>query len=233
MQRLPCLVLCVLALLLSSGPAAEVRAQESTDSTRYAVTYVGVRPAARMSAIAAFRQYREASRKENGFVRLELFEQLAPQGHFALVETWRDQQAFDAHAGAAHARQFRDTLQPIRTTAYDERPYKVFTIAPPTGAPGGDAVHVVSHVDVIGGVQAGGPDLVRKVAEASRPERGAVRYDVLQHMMRANHFTVVETWASQAAFEAHAAAAHTRQYRDAMAPVTGSPLDERVYKAVE
>ena len=29
------------------------------------------------------------------------------------------------------------------------------------------------------------------------------------------------------------AAAHTRQYRDAIQPMTGSPLDERVYKAIE
>jgi hypothetical protein len=33
--------------------------------------------------------------------------------------------------------------------------------------------------------------------------------------------------------DAHAAAAHTRQYRDELQPMTGSPLDERVYKVVE
>jgi len=29
------------------------------------------------------------------------------------------------------------------------------------------------------------------------------------------------------------AAAHTRQYRDTLQPMTGSPLDERVYKGIE
>jgi quinol monooxygenase YgiN len=186
-----------------------------------------------MSAITAFRQYREASRKEDGSARLELFEQVGPPGHFAIVEAWRDQQAFDAHSGAAHTKQFKDTLQPVRITGYDERPYKTFTIAAATGTQTGDAVHVVSHVDTVGGEKGGGPDLVRKVAEASRRERGSLRYDVLQGMTRANHFTVVETWANQAAYEAHAAAPHTKQYREAMVPVTGSPLDERIYKAIE
>jgi quinol monooxygenase YgiN len=51
--------------------------------------------------------------------------------------------------------------------------------------------------------------------------------------MRANHFTVVESWANQAALDAHAAAAHTRQYRDVLQPMAGSPLDERVYTAVD
>jgi quinol monooxygenase YgiN len=51
--------------------------------------------------------------------------------------------------------------------------------------------------------------------------------------MRANHFTVIETWQNQKALDAHIAAVHTKQYRDELAPMTGSPLDERVFKAVE
>ena len=51
--------------------------------------------------------------------------------------------------------------------------------------------------------------------------------------MRGNHFTVIEGWRNQQALDAHVAAAHTRQYRDAIQPMTGSPLDERVFKAIE
>ena len=54
--------------------------------------------------------HRDASRKDDGFVRFDLFEQVGRPGHFAIVETWRDQQALDAHASAAHAGRFRDTL---------------------------------------------------------------------------------------------------------------------------
>ena len=57
--------------------------------------------------------------------------------------------------------------------------------------------------------------------------------DIVQHSMRANHFTVIEGWRNQQALDAHVAAAHTRQYRDAIQPMTGSPLDERVFKAIE
>ena len=56
---------------------------------------------------------------------------------------------------------------------------------------------------------------------------------IVQHVMRANHFTVIETWRNQKALDAHAAAAHTRQYRDELQPMTGSPLDERVHKPIE
>jgi len=72
-----------------------------------------------------------------------------------------------------------------------------------------------------------------RLAEASRNEKGNVRFDILQHAMRANHFTIVEAWQSQGALDAHAAASHTRQYRDTLQPMAGGPLDERLYKSVE
>jgi len=55
----------------------------------------------------------------------------------------------------------------------------------------------------------------------------------LQHTTRANHFTVIETWENRKALDAHAAAQHTKLYRDRLQPMSGSPLDERLYKAVE
>ena len=73
----------------------------------------------------------------------------------------------------------------------------------------------------------------RRLADASRRDEGNLQFDVLQHAMRANHFTIVETWQNQKALDAHAAAEHTRQYRDALQPISGSPLDERLYKVVE
>jgi quinol monooxygenase YgiN len=48
-----------------------------------------------------------------------------------------------------------------------------------------------------------------------------------------NHFTVIAIWQNQQALDAHDAAPHTKQYREVLQPISGSPLDERVYKAVE
>jgi quinol monooxygenase YgiN len=232
MPRTLFLLLGVVSLAGSTQPAP-VHAQTSAETLRYAVTYVDVMPSARAQAVTAMRRYRDGSRREQGHVGVELFEQVGQPGHFAIVETWGDQQAFDARANAAGTKQFRDALQPLRVTGYDERPYKTFSVGEVAGRASSDAIHVVTHVDTVGGAQGGGPDLVRKVAEASRREPGCVRYDILQHVMRANHFTVIETWRDRAAFEAHAAAAHTKQYREAMMPVTGSPIDERIYRIVE
>jgi quinol monooxygenase YgiN len=199
----------------------------------HAVAYVDVMPASRAPAVAALKQYRDASRKDDGFVRIEFFEQIGRPGHFAVIETWRDQKASDAHGMAAHTQQLLSTLQPIRSSGYDQRPYKTVTVGPAPAAASGQTIFVITHVDVVPNPQNDPPGLLKRLAETSRSEKGNVRFDVLQHMMRANHFTIVEAWQNQSALDAHAAAAHTRQYRDTLQPMAGGPLDERLYKAVD
>jgi quinol monooxygenase YgiN len=227
--RRPSITLVALVML---APAATVLAQ-TADTARYAVAYVEVTPAGVPQATKAFQTYRQAASKETGFVAFDMFEQIGRAGHFVLVETWRDQAAFDAHQTAASLTTLKDALQPIRVSGYDQRPYKTLTVMPARAAAGRNAVIVVSHVDIGGGGQVDVPAMLRTLADASRAEPGNLRFDVTQHTMRANHFTVVEVWADQQALDRHAAAAHTKQYRDEVQPVSGSPLDERAYRRIE
>jgi quinol monooxygenase YgiN len=221
----------LLALTLLAVYAGRASAQGvAADAAFCAVSYVEVRAPAASTAVAALKQYREANRHAEGFVRFDIFEQVGRPGHFALIETWRSQQAFDAR-GTAAQEQLLKTLAPIRVSNYDQRPYKTLSLGAAPPAATGQAVSVIAHVDVSPDPRVA-PMLVR-LAEAARAEAGNLRFDVMQHTMRANHFTVVETWQSQQALDAHVADARTRQYRDELQPLTGSPLDERVYKAVE
>jgi quinol monooxygenase YgiN len=188
-------------------------------------------PASRSAAIAALKQYRDASRRlDAGFGHLEFFEQLGRPGHFAIVEAWSNQQTFDARDATAQ-KQLQDALKAIRVSGYDLRPYKALTVDSTPRATSIRAVVVVTHVDVTPNPVV--PEMLKRLADAGRREDGNVRFDVLQHTMRANHFTVIEIWRDQKALDAHVAAAPTRQYRDELQPMTGSPLDERVYKAGE
>src|SRR5215475_12653094 len=211
-------------LLLLISPIL-LAVQAPTDTTFYTVSYVDIAPASKPAAIAAFKQYRDASRKDEGFVRYEFFEQVGRPGHFSLIETWSNQKAFDTHANASHTKEFRTKLDPIRLSDYDSRPYKTLSLGTPPGAANDRATFVITHVD-IGGQGTNAADLLKRLAETSRREDGNLRFDVLQHAMRANHFTVIEVWQNQKALDTHAASAHTRQYREALGPISGSPLDE-------
>ena len=223
----------VVSLALALSNLATQAVDTPADTAFYAVSYVEVNASSRSAAVAAFKQYRGANQHlagAAGFVRLDTFEQIGRPGHFALIETWRDQKAFDARDQAIQT-QLLDALKGIRISGYDQRPYKTLTVGPAPPPSGSRAIVVVSHVDVTPNPQV--PIMLKRLAEASRPEQGNLRFDVLQHTMRANHFTVIEIWRDQKAFDAHVAAAHTKQYRDELQPMTGSPLDERVYQVVD
>ena len=222
-------MLRLLPLLIST---VLLSAQAPPDATAYSVAYVDISLTSKTAAINAIKQYREASRKDDGFQRIEFFEQAGRAGHFCIIETWADSKDLSAHAASANAKDFRGKIDAMRLSDYDERPYKTLSLGAAQGGGNGGSTFVITHVD-IGGQGTNAADLLRKLAEASRKEEGNLRFDVLQHAMRANHFTVIEQWQTTKALEKHAAANHTKEYRNSLAPIAGSPLDERLYKLVE
>jgi quinol monooxygenase YgiN len=202
----------------------------AADPRFYAVSYVEVEASsqARTAAVTALRRYQSTSRSQDGFLAMEAFEQAGRAGHFAFIETWRDQAAFDRRDQSAQT-QLLEALQPIRISDIDRRPYKTLTTVPAGAAPAG-TVYVITHVDASPTPQL--PMLLQQLAADSRRDTGNLRFDIVQHTMRANHFTIVEAWRDRKALDDHAAAPHTRQYREAFGPMAGSPLDERVFEAV-
>jgi quinol monooxygenase YgiN len=222
MQRL--LPLVISTLLLG--------AQAPRDGNAYSVAYVDIVPASRTAAITAIKQYRDASRKDDGFQRIDFFEQAGRPAHFCIIETWANNKDIDAHAASANAKDFRAKIDSMRLSDYDQRPYKTLSLGAAHNDGSSRITFVITHVD-IGGQGTNAADLLHKLAEASRKEEGNLRFDVLQHAMRANHFTVIEEWQTVKAIETHAAATHTKEYRNSLGPIAGSPLDERFYKVVE
>jgi len=219
--------LLVSALLL--GPTA---AQAPAPTTFHSVFYIEVDASAssQSKAEAALKLYRDASAKEDGFEKLDLFEQAGRPGHYVAIETWRDQATFDKRSPAIE-KQLVDTLQPIRTSDLDRRPYKTLAVSAGTGTVNAQTVFVITHVDVSPSPQVA--MLLQRLAEDSRKDEGNLRFDVLLHTMRSNHFTVIEAWRNRDALNAHTAAQHTRQYREALGPLLGSPLDERLFERLQ
>jgi len=211
--------------------AAQNRGPATTDPAFYAVSYVEVMPASRAAAVAALKQYRDLSRKDTGVVSVEIFEQSGRPAHFVVLEKWADQKAFDAHGMAEHTKQMLSKFDSFRLGSYDQRPYRTLSVGTAPATPNDRALVLISHVD-FAGPQFDAPALLRKMADDSRKTEGNVRFDVLQHAMRLNHFTIVEVWQSEKAHDAHAASSQTRQFRDTIAPALGSPLDERALKVV-
>jgi quinol monooxygenase YgiN len=198
----------------------------------YVVTYVEVLPTAVKDAAPVLGQYRDASRKETGNLRLEIAQEAGRATRFVVLSIWSDQKAFDAHGKAAAATAFREKLKAIQAAPYDERVHSGFAVATPaTSRPAG--VVVATHVDVPPPFKDTVEPMLRQLSEASRTESGNLRFEVGQQANRPNHFTVVEVWADQGAYEAHVGAAHTRQFREKLGPMVGALYDERLYRPVD
>lgn len=191
------------------------------------VVYVEVALSVRQQALKAFADYAAEIKQQDAFESIELFEQRERPGHYVLIETWRNQAALEARA--VEQVMLATWLEKLRISNVDRRPYKTLDIAPAKTAAEG-AVYVISHVDAAPNEAV--PGILQQWVTASRAEPGNVRFDMMQHQQRGNHYTVIEIWRDEAALQEHVEAAHTRRFRDQFGPFAGSPLDERLFDAV-
>jgi quinol monooxygenase YgiN len=93
------------------------------------VDFLGGDPAIAATAAPLVKTLAEASQKEAGTLRYDVYRQPPPRiNHYQVVAVWPDAKAFDAHEVAAHTRQFRDATaqggRAWRANLYDQRLYK-------------------------------------------------------------------------------------------------------------
>jgi len=221
------------ALALPLAAMTTARAQDAADPTVYMVTYIDVMPATRGSDAGFLQQLAVASRKDAGAVRYEVFQRSAPSNQFAIIEIWKDQQAYDAHAASAAAKTFRQQIEPNLIAPIDERPYVGLAVGPKDGAavPASGTV-AISHVDVIPPKKDDGIAALKALAGPTREDQGNLRFDAYQQKARPNHFTVIEVWRNQRAADAHELGGPTKQFRQVLSGATGALYDQRWYKAL-
>ncbi len=102
----------------------------------------------------------------------------------------------------------------------------------PAKEPGG-AVYIISFVDATPNFAMDCAKLLVQFAAESKKDPGVVRFEVLRQDSRGNHFMMSEVWRSRQAFEAHEAAEHTKQFREKLQPMLGSPFDQRVHSLLQ
>jgi quinol monooxygenase YgiN len=221
--------LLLAAMMTALIPVPAIHAQEAP---LYTVSYIDVAPANRATAAGLLRQLANDSRKDEGNVRFEILQRTAPSNQFAIVAIWKDQKAYDAHSAAAHVKEFREKIKPFLISAIDDRSHTGLEIGDASSKIGRGAVYVVTHVDVPPPRKDECVAALKALVAESRKEANAVRFEVFQQGNRPNHFSVVEIWRNQRAYDGHITAAHTKKFRDQLTPMTGALYDERLYRAL-
>jgi quinol monooxygenase YgiN len=220
----------VLAMVLT--PTVSISKAQSQDANVYIVSYIDVTPGARGTVAGMLRQLATASRKDEGNTRFEILQRTAPSNQFAIVSIWKDQKAYEGHVAAAHTKDFREKIKPHLISAIDDRVHTGMEIAGSGGNAPRGAIYVVTHVDVPPPRKDECIAALKTLVADSRKEAGGVRFEIFQQGNRPNHFSVVEIWKNQKAYDDHITAQHTRAFRDQLTPMSGALYDERTYKAL-
>ncbi|HLK82738.1 MAG TPA: antibiotic biosynthesis monooxygenase [Xanthobacteraceae bacterium] len=220
----------IAAAAAAVAPAA--MAQAPAGGTAYVVTYIEVVPSAKAEAGDLLKQVAVASRKEAGNQRYDILQRIDRDNQFVILEAWTDQKAAEAHASGGALKQFKDKLKPLQAGFYDERPSVGIAVAPSPASLSEGAIYVITHVDVAPPRKDDCIALLKSLADDIRKEPNAEGFAAWQQTNRTNHFTVTEVWKNLAAYDAHIAAASTKEFREKLGPMSGALYDERFYKSL-
>jgi quinol monooxygenase YgiN len=113
------------ATVVFIGLGSPAGAQDA-DERLYVVTHVDVLgPTGAAEAAKMLHQFAVDSRNDQGSVRFEVLRDPDRLNHFTMVEVWRTRQNFESHLAASHSRAFREKLQPMLGSPFDERLHKL------------------------------------------------------------------------------------------------------------
>ena len=216
---------------LAASAAAQTPAPSPALVAIARVVYVEVAPSEAGRIINVLKAYRQAAQKAPGVAHVAVLQQIGRPNLFAIHEKWIDGPSLQAHLGSADNRKLRDDLQSALISPLDERLLAAITAQPANRAVSDQSVYVLTHADA-GARREDVPGWLQELAATARQENGNTLFDATVQPNRTNHFTMIEVWTDQKAYEAHATAASTRKFRAAFAPVSGALYDERIYKSI-
>ena len=107
-------LLCSTAGLHSQQPAVG-------EAEVYVVAHGDVVPSSAAAASTLLKAYAASCLQVPGAQRFEVMREAGRPNHFTLVEVWQSEAARQAHEESAATRRFRDQLQPLLGSPFDER----------------------------------------------------------------------------------------------------------------
>jgi quinol monooxygenase YgiN len=109
--------------LASSALLVACAAAQTTGKRLYVVTHVDIIGTGTNlpNGIALMREFAADSQKDPGAIRVEVLQQDSRKNHFTIVEEWQSRKAFEVHWAAEHSKRFREKIEPMLGSPFDER----------------------------------------------------------------------------------------------------------------
>jgi quinol monooxygenase YgiN len=219
---------CALGLFAAAGAYAAA----PPPSAVFVTTFVEVLPGSATQAAQALRDYRAAARGEPGLLEGDVYQEIGTPSRFVTNEVWQDMAAFNAHMQAAARNALSDKLKPIEFGPPDARIHYAHFVSEKNAAPPASSIFVLSHLDVTPNQLPTLLEIMNPLTENSAKEPGAEVYEIIRQGLMpgmGNHFRLFEVWTNEKAWEDHNMAAHSQTFRAKLAPLLGTPYDQRKY----
>ena len=112
----------VFVVLLSAAVWVQGQTKTSNgEKALYVVTHIDVYPNFAADTAALLKEFSWDSMKDEGAIRFEVLRDVERTNHFTVVEVWKSRKTYEAHLTASHSKPFRDRLQPMLGSPFDER----------------------------------------------------------------------------------------------------------------
>ena len=104
--------------------------------------------------------------------------------------------------------------------------------APPAVPADVSPLYVVTYVEARPNAKDEAAALLKSYRAASRATAGNMRSLVVRSVVRPGQFVVVAAWKDKAAWDAHMAAAGTKEFREKLASLRNAPADDRFHNSL-
>jgi quinol monooxygenase YgiN len=198
----------------------------------FVTTFVEVLPGSAAQAADALRAYRAAAKGEPGLLEGDVYQEIGTPSRLVTNEVWQDMAAYNAHMMAPARNALWDKLKPIEFGPPDARIHYAHFVSEKNAAPPANSIFVLSHLDVTPPQLPTLLEIMNPLTENSAKEPGAEVYEIIRQGLTpgmGNHFRLFEVWTNEKAWEVHNMAAHTQTFRAKLAPLLGTPYDQRKY----
>jgi quinol monooxygenase YgiN len=221
----------LLALLPKVGIASATEVNAGPESL---LTFIEVRVEMRGHAGNSLREQVNAAREHQGSPgQIVMMQEIARPERFVMLE--RGAPGVLA-AGGMNPRTFTEGITDDLVAPPDQRLNREFDETATTNRARIDArasFYVITHVDIAAQDLTQIETALHKLAAAARQSSGNLGFEILRQTNHPNHFNLVSGWVGEAPFRAFAESAGAREFRRAVAPVIGSPYDERLFRRVD
>jgi quinol monooxygenase YgiN len=197
----------------------------------YLFAYVEAAPAGEDDAADCLVEFSTLAQEAEGCQYAAALQSINRAGEFSLAQAWEDMDSLDGFWASGPAKSLLHEMDGALVAPMDIRRHFALYEAEPV-LDDTDAIHVITHVDVVPVNEDAGHRHVEGYASKMTGKTGCLAAGGYAQIGKSNHMTIWEAWQDEERRAAHLSLAHVISFRADILPLSGSPYDARLFRVI-